>query len=209
MHCNNNLKQVGLGLRIYHDVHGCFPPPFVTDSTGRPTHSWRRLILPYLDSHPAGVVWPIDLDEAWDSQKNLAAAKRSVPPCYFCPASNQPPGSGITNYVMIVGEATAAPPDGSVSLPDITADAARTVIVAEIADSDILWTEPRDLQFDQMSFRVNDDSKPSISSRHVDGALVVFADGHTELLPDSFNPDRLKALLIRSADRRAEAANGN
>jgi hypothetical protein len=205
MRCNNNLKQISVALYTYCDVNGCFPPPFVTDSTGKPTHSWRRLILPYLDSHPLGVVWPIDLDEAWDSPKNLAAAKRFVPPCYFCPAGNQAPGSGITNYVMIVGEATAAPSDRTVSPQDITAGTARTIIVAEIADSDILWSEPRDLLFDQMSFRINDDSKPSISSRHVYGAFVVFVDGHTEFLDNSLDPGRLKALLIRSANQRAEA----
>src|SRR6185295_15143515 len=47
--CQSNLKQLGQALRNYHDVYGSFPPAFVPGPDGRPWHSWRVLILPYLD----------------------------------------------------------------------------------------------------------------------------------------------------------------
>lgn len=210
MGCMNNLKQIGLALNTYHDIFGCFPPQSITDLNGKPVHSWRRLILPYLDSHPPGIVWPIDVSEPWDSPKNLAAAKRFLPPCYYCPteryfapANRQPPSSGVTNYVMIVGAETVAPPKEGLSLEEITDGTAYTVIVAEIANSDILWTEPRDLNFDEMSFRINDKSKPSISSHHYHGACAVFADGHCEFFEDTLDPEALKAMLTRAGNERA------
>src|SRR6185437_16399328 len=45
--CNNNLKQVGLGLQNYNDIYKCFPPVYTTDENGKPMHSWRVLILPF------------------------------------------------------------------------------------------------------------------------------------------------------------------
>src|SRR5207244_4506816 len=47
--CVNNLKQIGLALQNYHDDFGCFPPAYIADENGRPMHSWRVLILPYIE----------------------------------------------------------------------------------------------------------------------------------------------------------------
>src|SRR5260370_743998 len=47
--CKNNLKQIGLALHNYHDVYGSFPPAYFVDASGKPMHSWRVLILPFLD----------------------------------------------------------------------------------------------------------------------------------------------------------------
>jgi hypothetical protein len=45
--CGNNLKQIGLALHNYHRDHGTFPPAYVPDNNGQPSHSWRVLILTY------------------------------------------------------------------------------------------------------------------------------------------------------------------
>ena len=47
--CPNNSKQIALAIHNYHDVHGCLPPAYVPDQDGKPMHSWRVLILPYLE----------------------------------------------------------------------------------------------------------------------------------------------------------------
>src|SRR5687767_14136115 len=46
--CKNNLKQIALALHNYHDVYGSFPPAYIADKDGRPMHSWRVLLLPYI-----------------------------------------------------------------------------------------------------------------------------------------------------------------
>src|SRR5438309_645723 len=45
--CQENLRQIGLALRSYHDAFGCFPPAAIVDKQGRPMLSWRVAILPY------------------------------------------------------------------------------------------------------------------------------------------------------------------
>ncbi|MCA9206080.1 MAG: DUF1559 domain-containing protein, partial [Planctomycetales bacterium] len=43
------LNQLTLALHNYHDTFGSFPPAYVADAAGRPIHSWRVLILPYIE----------------------------------------------------------------------------------------------------------------------------------------------------------------
>ncbi len=45
--CNNNLKQLTLGLQNFHDTFGNFPPGMVNDDGN--THGWGVNILPYIE----------------------------------------------------------------------------------------------------------------------------------------------------------------
>src|SRR5690242_8895528 len=47
--CKNNLKQIGLALHNYHDTYGCFPPAITYGPDGKPWHSWRVIIMPYIE----------------------------------------------------------------------------------------------------------------------------------------------------------------
>ena len=46
--CSNNLRAIMCALQQYHDIHKSFPPAALSDRNGKPMHSWRVLILPYL-----------------------------------------------------------------------------------------------------------------------------------------------------------------
>ena len=47
--------QIQLALSVYADEHGAYPPAFVADASGRRMHSWRALLLPYLDANLARI----------------------------------------------------------------------------------------------------------------------------------------------------------
>ena len=47
--CLNNLRNIALALINYHENYQALPPAYTVDATGRRLHSWRTLILPYLD----------------------------------------------------------------------------------------------------------------------------------------------------------------
>src|SRR5579871_332674 len=46
--CQNNLMHLGLAVHDYHSANGHFPPAYVLGKDGKPWHSWRVLLLPYL-----------------------------------------------------------------------------------------------------------------------------------------------------------------
>ena len=56
MSCTNNLKQLGLGLHMYHDVHKTLPIGWLGfDSSGKPHFegdpgwAWSARILPFIE----------------------------------------------------------------------------------------------------------------------------------------------------------------
>ena len=190
--CRGRMSQIAMALQNYHDFYGTFPPACLTDAAGRPMHSWRVLILPFLNSYD--LYQEYRFDEPWDSLHNRKLALRSRNEIWHCPSGSHD-DSPNTDYVVIRGEDTLFPVSRSVSLTEIQDGPANTILLAEIGHSNIHWMEPRDLSSEEMSFRVNDFKRPSISSSETDGPAVVFADGITACRLDStLRPETLKAL---------------
>ena len=66
--CADNLHQIALALQSYHQANGCFPPAYIADKDGKPMHSWRVLILPYLGHDD--IYKAYDFSQPWDAPKN-------------------------------------------------------------------------------------------------------------------------------------------
>lgn len=210
--CKSNIVHVGIGLRLYHDAFGCFPPSSVQvaqndlmETNWRPL-VWRRFFggddLRYRE------------DEPWDSTHNrmligegstsleddpqLSDCRYAVAhllSLFCCPCSEDFKENFESSYVVVSGEGTAFPLSGQVSVTDISDGAENTIILVESATVKPKWSEPRDLFIENMSFRINDMENASISSHHRGGAWVLFADGVPFFLSDNVEPDVVRALL--------------
>jgi hypothetical protein len=165
------IKQIGLALLNYHDAYGSFPPAYVAGANGRPMHSWRVLILPFLEQ--SALYNSYSMAEPWDGPNNRKLLDQR-PSVYACPS--RVGGPTLTSYAAIVGPKTAFPGPKSTKLDDIRDGTSRTIIIAEATNVDIPWTEPRDLDTEAMSWVIDDPSKPGFSSPHDGGPLVMFAD---------------------------------
>ncbi|HQU46281.1 MAG TPA: DUF1559 domain-containing protein, partial [Pirellulales bacterium] len=141
--CNNSLKQVALGLLIYADVYGSLPPAYIADKNGRPLHSWRILILPYLECRDLYARY--DFNEPWDGPHNRLLAD-FMPYCYHC-VSDGPWPSVTTSFLAVTGPETPWSGTTSSSFSDIVDGTSNTIAVVEVAGSGINWLEPRDLPF--------------------------------------------------------------
>ena len=193
--CTNNLHQIGLALLSYESRYRQFPPAFIPDKNGKPMHSWRVLILPYLDRKD--LYDQYRFNEPWDSPHNKALASQ-MPSIYVCPSEGLP-ANGRTSYAMLVGpHAFSTGPKGR-TISEITDGTPNTIMVAEAADTHINWMEPRDLDTEHMRFQTNGSRNPGaknaeIFSRHPGGANVVFCDGHVQFIPASTDPKDVNAM---------------
>lgn len=157
--CQNNLRQIGVALQVYHDVHKQLPVGCVekrlpkTMPNGRQL-AWSAEILPQLEETP---LWQqIDFGSAYDSTQNATAAATIVS-VYLCPSTNRlmigresnivrnPAASGPStyrgaaiDYGGIYGAGQTSPSDNGVflydrvvTLSDITDGTSHTLAVAE------------------------------------------------------------------------------
>jgi prepilin-type processing-associated H-X9-DG protein len=187
----NNLKLIGLALHNYHDAYGCFPPAYIADENGRPMHSWRVLILPWLGQEE--IYDQYRFDEPWDGPNNRKLHDLTVS-AYVCPS--HPEARHATAYAAVIGPETAWRGAEPLRLEAVRDGRDRTILLAEVSAPAIHWMEPRDLEFDRMSFAINGPkSAAGLSSRHPGGANSLLVDGAVRFLKQTLAANGLRALL--------------
>jgi hypothetical protein len=212
--CKCMLKQFGLALHNYHDAYGSFPPAFVRGPDGRPWHSWRVLILPYLDG--ADLYSQYDFSEPWDGPNNIKLLEQM--PCVFdCPtrqetgdASRLPLasirilacGSGsrrpgmTTSFAAALGKDCVFRGSEPVTVKDIIDGTTTTAMIGELTDAQIPWTKPEDIDVRQHS-RIGDPLGFSSSGRD-GGAYFLMADGTVRRVYPSTQQHIVDALFTRN-----------
>lgn len=189
--CSANLRTIAAALQRYHDQHGSYPPPYFTDATGKPQHSWRVLILPQLGEQ--ALYDQYRFDEPWDGPNNFALQMR-MPAVYGCPADPNVTTRSDTSYLAIVGSRTVFPPNGARKASDIRDGAGNTILIAECHESAIPWTAPRDISSSSLSAGVNGPNRTGIQSQHELGAYVVLVDGTVEFVSENASREDLESL---------------
>jgi hypothetical protein len=204
--CKVNLNQIGTGIYDWHAEHGRLPEA-VTVAQGEQPVSWRITLLPYLVPEHAGLVAGYDPTRNWDDTANLAVARRHPVP-YVCPTNPRPKdGAGryFTAYALMTGPGTPLPPDGPLTLTEITDDQAETLLVGEACGLGIVWTEPGDTNVSADEIGINrpgpaqDRSAGILSSYHVGGTHILLADGRVRFLSQNVDERTLRALTTASA----------
>jgi hypothetical protein len=193
--CKNHLKQLALALHNYHDTHGAFPPAYIADKDGRPMHSWRVLILPFMDQRHLYELYR--LDEPWNGPHNRLLASQ-MPAEFRCPSDPGP--ATETSYFVVVGPKTIFPGAVPIAIKDIPDGTSNTILLVEAADSGINWLEPRDLSYVEAIRGINPKTGWGISSRHEElerGAQVALADGSSRFLADNTPVEQLLRMLER------------
>lgn len=188
--CASQLRQIAGALKQYQAVYGTLPPAYLADENGRPIHSWRALILPFLDANLAA---NYRFDEPWDGPNNSRLAA-TPPPVFHCPADDSA-AAGETNFVVVASPQGAFDKTKATPLGAITDGLANTVLVVEVTGTKINWLEPRDLDASTMSFLLDADAGGEISSRHSAGAHVLTADGGVHFLPADTTPEEIQGMI--------------
>ena len=192
-----------MAVANYHEAKGRYPPPYVTGPDGRPWHSWRVLILPYIEQ--SELYKEYRFEEPWDGPNNRALAGRM--PRLFVFHGWERPGNTTTNYLAVVGEDTAWPGSNAVTASDVKDGLGTTVMLVENRGAEVHWMEPRDLSLAKMDLAVN--SPAGVSSPYDDPAVVML-DGSLHRLRPALQQKALRALLtIRGGERLEPAGKGS
>jgi hypothetical protein len=202
MSCQNNLHNLALALQNYHDVYGSFPPAYVADENGKPMHSWRVLILPFIEQKALYEAYRFD--EPWDGPNNskLHGIKLQL---YSCP-SDPSVQSGIeTNYVAVVGPRTMWPGEKATKMSDIKDGTSNTLLIVETHGTGIHWMEPLDLDAVQMSMAINPAGRTGIASMHPTVAQGAFVDGSVRALAEDTALPVVRAMLTIDGGEKVEA----
>jgi prepilin-type processing-associated H-X9-DG protein len=173
------LKQISLALYNYHEAHGRLPPAYILGPDGKRWHSWRTLILPFLDQPK--LYKQYRFDEPWDGEHNrtLWSQVRGLR-CLHDRANFEQ--RGLTHFVAVVGPKTAWPGENATSLKNFWDGSANTIMVVEV-NQPVPWFAPMDLEFDDALQHWGDGQESQ--SRHGGGRLVAFADGSLRWLPST------------------------
>jgi hypothetical protein len=195
--CLNNLKQIALALSDYEAAHGAYPPAFTVDADGKPLHSWRTLILPYMEQQ--ALYDRIDLTKPWDDPVN-EQAYNSMPEVYRCPSDPSATDRNLTNYLAIVTPDSAIRTSDSLAYADLPSPA-QTLLVIDVGPKQAThWMSPVDAD-EQLLLSLDPDSK---LPHNGDIFLAMYADGHGSALRlDSAAPLR-RALITASAEDNDE-----
>jgi prepilin-type processing-associated H-X9-DG protein len=199
--CLNNIRNIAIALHNYHSKYGSLPPAHIADEKGRPMHSWRVLILPYLDR--SDLYSAYHFDEPWDGPEN-SKLHEIIVDVFACPEEGSRSKPTDTSYVAVVGSETIWPGERGFRLDEVADGLSQTLMVVEVAKSGIHWMEPRDLAFSTMAKTVNANSGQGISSPHRGVASAAFADGHIRLLDDKTAAETIESLLtVRGGEKIA------
>jgi len=173
----NNLKQIGLALHNYADVHGTLPPALLRDAQGRLLSSWRLRIGPYIESSG---LWSYCM-QRWNGPQTPVWTL--IPIHIYCFGDGMHLlGESETNVVAITGPGTAFDGDRPCAIGNLPPGA---ILAIEIKDFGFSWAEPGDLEIREI---------PETITRGIDGdgVHVLFADAAVWYLRKEVPLDDLK-----------------
>jgi prepilin-type processing-associated H-X9-DG protein len=218
--CANNLRQVGLAVHKYRDLHdGQFPPGTIANPqlAAEQRLSWQAAILPYLaEGTPAGKKWEkmagqLARNDAWDAPSNSGPRQTNVP-FFLCPVfyrSFADKQTGLTSSVGIAGvgvDAARSPRkdpragffgyDRVLTQADIASGTSATMMVAETTQHNGPWLAgglPTVRGLDPEVEHYIGLGRP-FGGLHQDGLNVLWADGSVRIIADRIAPREFRAM---------------
>jgi len=193
MQCANYEKQMGLAFHCYHDRYGALPPLYTVDEEGKPLHSWRVLLLPYIEQQ--ALYEQIRLDEPWDSDHNKQFHDQ-MPYIYKCPSSPGDRRKGCTYSAIAGWSFVPAKEAGSVlglNFWDFTDGLSNTLALVEVKEP-FNWMDPTaDVSLDDVALgnRVGSyHANTNVIVLHMDGRVIAIA------------PTQLQRMAAREVDMK-------
>ena len=163
LRCMLKMKQLEIAIESYRTANGWYPPVFTTDKEGNRRHSWRVLLLPYLEEQMVHAQYRFD--ESWDSMTNSKLLE-FTPEVYRC--LHHDGATNTCDYELIV--------------TDGTFDKPASLVVVEAARP-VPWTKPTSLSADRYLEQISSNKLPWHFGHHDRRGFVEYGwTFHTAIL---------------------------
>jgi hypothetical protein len=187
MQCSNHIKQIALAFHNYHDTYDAFPPLCTVDEKGKPLHSWRVEILPFIEQK--ALYNAIRHNEPWDSEHNKQFHDAIIP-VFRCPSNPNIKGTASCNYSVIAGEVFV--PRYLREISTITDGSSNTFAIVETREA-FCWMDPTaDMTLDDLVKGINAPGGRA-GSFHVGGMNAGMFDAAVYFIPQTIDKDVLRA----------------
>jgi hypothetical protein len=207
-----NLGSLQYALHLYQDTHGGLPPAILYGKDGQPLHSWRVLILPFIEEHK--LYEEFRLDEPWDSPHNLALLPR-MPRTYRDPkrkTAHFPPYHTVLHVFVGRGTAFEERPwrkglsstidllkeTAGLKIPDDFPDGPENTLLFVEAGEPVPWTKPQELAYDP------DRPLPELRGLFRDGFRSCTVEGRYCFIRYDTDEATLRALITRNGGEKVD-----
>ncbi len=228
--CQNNLRQLGIGLAGYEATRGTFPIGCI-GCKANPKYqiAWNVHLLPLIEYQATWEAFRFDLPY-WDTVNRQACG--TLIPTFLCPSAprenqNDSFGFAFTDYCGMYGVGGVGRDAVDLNSPHWLNDAslgtmvyevptrasavtdglAHTVLIAERAGSEheSRWADGKNCFDQEQNTGINQSDDNEIYSKHPGTAGVVYCDGHVQFLSESIEQPVLIAILTKAG---GEVVNG-
>ena len=197
--CLNNMRQCMLAIWNYESAHGRFPPAWQVDDNGVPMHSWRVLILPFIEQ---GTLYnQYRFDEPWDGPNNSKLANQ-MPDSYRCPSV--PHSTSETTYKLVSDPEAFFNGSESRTLGDAVDGTASTIVIVEDSEHPVNWMKPEGVSIEAAVATYRSQKvchcgqKETLFSKTLPFKNLVTLDGATYHASADIDPETLRRAMKRA-----------
>ncbi len=198
----SNLRQLMIAMHNYHQDHNELPPVFTVNASQKPLHSWRVLILPYIEE--GELYQKFKLNEPWDSPHNMAVLQNNPIPKLYKHPNKRDDDDKKTYYRAFYSKPGATLFAGltsgkSITLKTIAEEDGTANTAALFEGEPVVWTKPEDVEFDEQLPlpKFNRHWPPSVFQ-------VVMFDFSTHSIRVNAPESAIKALITRNGKEKVD-----
>ncbi|MBE6424803.1 MAG: DUF1559 domain-containing protein [Planctomycetaceae bacterium] len=190
----NNFKLVALGVMGFESANKAFPAPFTTDTKGKPLHSWRVQILPYIGEE--ALYEKIRHDEPWNSEWN-SQFHEQCPACFKDPRQKLAPSDATIGVVVGKNTMFRVPKPakkqtggsvGGTRMGEVSGGLSNTILTVECKP--VCWMDPNgDPTWEEAQ------NGPIVSQYGL--TKIGMADGQVYVIPERIDIETWRILLDR------------